>query len=86
MTYDEGEMFRRCIEGSYLWGGTRSVVDTACRTRPQARWDKTKTRDYRRRATVEEMATAEARLKQIDLAAWKREECKKNPEPHVGGV
>ena len=22
MTYDEGEMFRHCIEGSYLWGGT----------------------------------------------------------------
>ena len=47
MTYDEGEMFRCCIEGSYLWGGTRSVVDTTHRTRPQARWDKTKTRDYR---------------------------------------
>ena len=73
MTYDEGEMFRRCIEGSYLWGGTQSIIDTAHHTHPQARRDKTKTRDYRRRAMVEEMATTEARLKQIDLAARKRE-------------
>ena len=86
MTYDEAEMFKHCIDGVYLWGGTMSIVDTARRTRPQARRDKTKTRDYRRRATVEEMAAAEARLKQIDLAARKREERKKNPEPCGRGM
>ena len=32
------------------------------------------------------MATAEAHLKQIDLAAWKREERKKNPEPRGWGM
>ena len=53
---------------------------------PQARRDKTKTRDYRRQATVEERLAAEACLKQIDLAARKREECKKNPEPRGRGM
>ena len=32
------------------------------------------------------MAAAEARLKQMDLAARKREECKKNPEPRGRGM
>ena len=59
-----------------------SVIDTARRTRPQARMDKTKTRDYRHRVTVEEMAATEAHLKQMDLTARKREERKKNPELH----
>ena len=55
-------------------GGTRAIVDVARRTHPQARRDRTKTRDYWRRATAEQLASAEARLKQIDLSAWKREE------------
>ena len=63
-----------------------SVVDTACCTHPQARRDKVKTRDYRCRVTVEEMASTEARLKQIDLTTWKHEERKKNPEPCGWGM
>ena len=59
----------------------RAVIDAAQCTRPQARQDKVKTRDYRRQATVGRMATAQAQLKQIDLAAQKREKRKKNPEP-----
>ena len=86
MTYDDSGLFQDCIEGSYYWGGTRAVVDVARRTRPQARRDRTKTRDYRRRATAEELASAEARLKQIDLAARKREERKKNPPPRGRGM
>ena len=86
MTYDESEMFRHCIDGAYLWGGTMSVIDTAHHTRPQARRDKTKTCDYRHWVTVEEMASAEACLKQIDLASRKREEHKKNPEPRGRGM
>ena len=74
MSYDDSEMFRHCIDGAYLWGGTPAIIDAARRTRPQARQDKTKTRDYRRQVTLAQMATAEARLKQIDLAARKREE------------
>ena len=86
MTYDESEMHRLCIEGSYLWGGIQAVIDAARHTRPQARWDKTKTRDYRRQVTVEQMTSAEARLKQIDLAARKREERKRNVESRGLGM
>ena len=60
MTYDDSCMFQLCIKGSYFWGGSRAVIDVARRTRPQARRDRTKTRDYRRRATAEELASAEA--------------------------
>ena len=69
MSYEDSEVFRDCVEGSYYWGSTRAIVDAAWRTHPQARRDKTKTRDYRRQVTVEQMASAEARLKQLDLAA-----------------
>ena len=86
MTCDDSGLFQDCIEGSYYWGGTRAVIDIARRTRPQARRDRTKTCDYRRRATAEELASAEARLRQIDLAARKREEHKKNPSPRGRGM
>ena len=86
MTYDDSGVFQDCIEGSYYWGGTHAIVDVARRTRPQAWRDRQKTRDYRRRATAEELASAEARLRQIDLAARKREDRKKNPPPRGRGM
>ena len=87
MTYDDSGMFQLCIEGSYFWArNLRTVVDIARRTRPQARRDRAKTHDYRRRATAEQLASAEARLKQINLAAQKREERKKNPPPRGRGM
>ena len=81
ISYEDSEVFRDSVEGSYYWGGTHAIVDAARRTHPQARRDKTKTRNYRRQVTVEQMASAEARLKQLDLAARRQEEHKKNPEP-----
>ena len=81
MSYNDSEMFRHCIDGSYFWGGTRAVIDTARCTHPQSRRDKTKTCDYRHQVTVEQMASAQAHLKQLDLAVHKHKEHKANPEP-----
>ena len=45
----------------------------------QARRDKARTQEYRRRITVERLAAAQARLQDLDLVAQKCEECALNP-------
>ena len=62
------------IAGSYLWAGSRADIFVTQRTTQQARRDKAKTREYRRRITVERLATAQARLQDLDLVAQKRKE------------
>ena len=77
MSYDESQMFADCIDRAYLWGGTGAVIDAARHTHPQARQDKTKTRNFWRQLTAEQMASTQARLEQLDLAARNCEERKK---------
>ena len=67
------------IAGSYLWAGSLADIFVTQRTMQQARRDKAKTREYHQRITVERLATAQARLKDLDLVAQKHKESTLNP-------
>ena len=71
MTRDEATLFIDLIRGGYLWAGVPAEVFVTSRTMPQARRDKAKTRDYRCRITVQQLAAAQAQLQDLDLAAHK---------------
>ena len=75
----ESMLFADFIGGSYLWAGVPADVFITPQTIQQARRDKAKTRQYRRRITVEWLAATQARLKDLDLAAQKCWELKENP-------
>ena len=62
------------IVGSYLWASSPADVFVTQQTTQQARRDKAKTWEYRRRITVEQLAAAQARLQDLDLVAQKRKE------------
>ena len=79
MSEMESVLFADLIMGSYLWAGVPADVFVTPRTIPQARRDKVKTRDYRRRIMVERLAAAQARLRDLDLAAHKKKELRENP-------
>ena len=79
MSEAESMLFAGLIGGSYLWASVPADVFVTLRTTQQVRRDKTKTREYRRRITVERLAAAQARLQDLDLAAQKRRELKENP-------
>ena len=53
MSEQESALFADLIAGSYLWAGVPADVFVTPRTTQQARRDKAKTREYRRRITVE---------------------------------
>ena len=67
------------IAGLYLWAGSPADVFVTQRTTQQARRDKTKTREYHWRITVEWLAAAQARLQDLDLVAQKCKEHALNP-------
>ena len=79
MSETESALFADLIMGSYLWAGVPADVFVTPRTIPQVRRDKVKTRDYCRRITVERLAAAQARLRDLDLAARKKKELRENP-------
>ena len=60
MTRDEATLFIDLIRGGYFWAGVLAEVFATSRTMPQARRDKTKTRNYRCRITVQHLAVAQA--------------------------
>ena len=86
MMWAEAALFIDLIRGGYLWGGIPAEVFVASHTMPQARRDKTKTRDYRCRLTVEWLAAAQAQLQNLDLAAQKCWQKKENPGPCGRGM
>ena len=53
MSEAESTLFVDFIAGSYLWAGVPADVLVTPRTTQQARRDKAKTREYRRRIMVE---------------------------------
>ena len=53
-------LFTDLIGGSYLWDGVLADVFVTQWTTQQARRDKTKTWEYRRRITVEQLAATQA--------------------------
>ena len=67
------------IMGSYLWAGSPATVFVTKRTTQEARRDKVKTREYRRRITVQRLATAQARLKDLEMVTQKCQERAANP-------
>ena len=67
------------IAGSYLWAGSPADIFVTQRTTQQARRDKARTQEYRRRITVERLAAAQARLQDLDLGAQKHKERALNP-------
>ena len=53
MSEAESMLFADLIGGSYLWAGILADVFVTLQTTQQVRRDKTKTREYGRRITVE---------------------------------
>ena len=74
MSDHESTCFADLIAGSYLWAGSPADVYVTQQTTQQVRRDKTRTWEYRRRITVERLATAQARLQDLDLVAQKHKE------------
>ena len=79
MSDHESVLHADLIAGSYLWAGSPADVFVTQRTTQQVRRDKARTREYRRRITIERFATAQAKLQDLDLVAQKRKERTLNP-------
>ena len=75
----ETRCYTDLIMGSYLWAGSPATVLVTKRTTQEARRDKAKTREYRQRITMQRLATAQARLKDLEVVAQKRQEHAANP-------
>ena len=78
MSEAELPLFVDFIAGSYLWASVPADVFVTLWTTQQARRDKAKTQEYLRRIMVERLATAQARLQDLDLAVQKQRELKEN--------
>ena len=79
MSNREARCYADLIMGSYLWAGSPATVFVTKRTTQEARRDKIKTKEYRWRITVRRLATAQARLKDLEMVAQKHQECAANP-------
>ena len=86
MTRDEATLFIDLIRGGYFWAGVLAEVFATSRTMPQARWDKTKTRDYRCQITIQQLAMAQAQLQDMDLATQKHHQKLENPSSRGWGM
>ena len=72
MSDREARSYADLIMGSYLWAGSPATVFVTKRTTQEARRDKVKTKEYRRRITMQRLATAQARLKDLEMVTQKR--------------
>ena len=79
MSNREARCYSDLIMGSYLWAGSPATVFVTQQTTQEARRDKVKTREYRRKITVQQLATAQARLKDLEMVTQKRQEHAANP-------
>ena len=79
MSDHEARSYADLIMGSYLWAGSLATVFVTKRTTQEARRDKVKTKEYRRRITVQRLATAQARLKDLEMVTQKCQERAANP-------
>ena len=79
MSDGEARCYADLITGSYLWAGSPATVFVTKRTTQEARRDKAKTREYRRKITVRRLATAQARIKDLEMVTEKRQERSTNP-------
>ena len=67
MSNCEAGCYADLIEGSYLWAGSPATVFVTKRTTQEARRDKAKTREYCQKITVRQLATAQARIKDLEI-------------------
>ena len=79
MSDREARYYADLIMRSYLWAGSPATIFVTKWATQEARRDKAKTREYHRRITVQRLATAQARLKDLEMVAQKRQECAVNP-------
>ena len=70
----EARYYADLIMGSYLWAGSPATVLVTKRTTQEARRDKIKTREYHLKITVWRLATAQARLKDLEIVTQKHQE------------
>ena len=71
MSDHEARCYADLITGSYLWAGSPATIFVTKQTTQEARRDKVKTREYRRRITVQRLATTQARLKDLEMVTQK---------------
>ena len=74
------------IMGFYLWSGSPATIFVTRWTTQEARRDKIKTREYCWKITVRWLAAAQARLKDLEMVTWKRQECAANPVARGRGM
>ena len=86
MSDREAGCYADLIMGSYLWAGSPATVFVTKRTTQEARRDKAKTREYRRKITVRRLAAAEARIKDLEMVTQKRQERAVNPVARGRGM
>ena len=70
----EARCYADLIMGSYLWAGSPATVFVTKRTTQEARRDKVETREYHWKITVWRLATAQARLKDLEMVTQKHQE------------
>ena len=86
MSDNEARCYADSIMGSYLWAGSPATVFVTRWTTQEARRDKIKTREYRRKITVRRLAAAQARLKDLEMVTQKRQERAANPVARGRGM
>ena len=78
MSETESALFADLIAGSYLWAGVPADVFVTPRTTQQARRDKAKICEYRRKIMAEQLAAAQAWLWDLNLTTHKQKELREN--------
>ena len=86
MSDHKARYYADLIMGSYLWAGSPATVLVTKRTTQEARRDKIKTREYHRKITVWQLATAQARLKDLEMVTQKCQERAANPVARGRGM
>ena len=86
MSDHEARCYADLITGSYLWASSPATVFVTKRTTQEARRDKAKTREYRRKITLRRLATAQARIKDLEMVTQKRQERSANPVARGRGM
>ena len=86
MSNREARCYTDLIMGSYLCAGSPATVFVTQRTTQEASRDKVKTREYHRKITMQRLATAQARLKELEMVTQKHQECAANPVARGRGM
>ena len=82
----EARCYADWIMGSNLWAGSPATIFVTQQTTQEARRDRVKTREYSQKITVQQLATAQARLKDLEMVTQKRQEHTANPVARGRGM